>query len=441
MVTALSRLRVSADRRSLVREDGAPFFWLGDTAWEMPHRLTREETDRYLAHRASQRFTVVQTVALAELGGLDIPNAYGDLPLIGCDPTRPNQAYFRHVDFVLQRAAAHGLYIGLVATWGSHVAGDRDGQGAAFDADKAQRYGEWLGRRYRDMPHLVWMVGGDRNPVMRGTDYSPIWRALADGLRRGSADAQLMTFHPPGGGHSSSEWFHHDAWLDFNMMQTGPRRDLPNYERIAADYALAPAKPCLDGEPGYERAFPRVPQPKLANPPLTDHDVRKYAYWALFAGAFGHTYGCLEVWQFFDPAHRHDTRNGASLPWHQVLDLPGAQQMQHVRSLMESRRSADYVPDQALLRTDPGGPSDRLQALRAADGCHAFIYASNGRPFTLDMTRLASDRPAASWFDPRTGALARCAGHGGHTFAPPTEGQDWVLVLDASPSSSGGHGG
>ena len=431
-----SRLRVSENGRELVREDGAPFFWLGDTAWELSHRLTREEADRYLAHRAAQGFTVVQTVALAELSGLDVPNAYGDLPLAERDPARPNEAYFRHLDYVLERAAAHGVYVSLVATWGSHVVGDRDGRAAAFSPDSAAAYGEWLGRRYRDQPHLVWLVGGDRNPVLRGADYSSVWRALADGLRRGSAGSQLMTFHPPGGGHSSAEWFHRDAWLDFNMMQTGPRRDLPNYERIAADYALAPVKPCLDGEPGYERAYPRLPAPKLQNPPLTDHDVRKYAYWALLAGAFGHTYGCLEVWQFFDPARGHDERNGAALPWHQVLDLPGAQQMRHARALMESRCGEEYGPDQALLRTVPGGPANRLQALRAVDGRGAFVYTSNGRPFTLDMARLASDRPSASWLDPRTGARQRSE-ETGPAFTPPAAGQDWVLVLNAGDAGDG----
>lgn len=166
----LSPLRVSETGRTLVRQDGAPFFWLGDTAWEMPHRLTREEVDRYLAHRAAQGFTVVQTVVLGEMSGLDVPNANGDLPLVNRDPTHPNEAYFRHVDYVLERAASHGLYVPLVATWGNHVAGERDGAAPAFDAESAHRYGTWLGHRYRDIPHLVWMVGGDRNPVLNGID-------------------------------------------------------------------------------------------------------------------------------------------------------------------------------------------------------------------------------------------------------------------------------
>jgi uncharacterized protein DUF4038 len=37
----LPRLKVSDNKRFLVQEDGKPFFYLGDTAWELFHRLTR----------------------------------------------------------------------------------------------------------------------------------------------------------------------------------------------------------------------------------------------------------------------------------------------------------------------------------------------------------------------------------------------------------------
>ena len=93
-------LKISDNRRFLVHDDGTPFFYLGDTAWELLHRCTFEETERYLADRAAKRFTVIQTVVLAELDGLHTPNRNGDLPLIEDDPTRPNEAYFAYVDAV-----------------------------------------------------------------------------------------------------------------------------------------------------------------------------------------------------------------------------------------------------------------------------------------------------------------------------------------------------
>ena len=85
----LQPLRVSENHRFLVTTDGRPFFWLGDTAWELFHRLNREEAAVYLADRAGKGFTVIQAVALAELDGLSTPNASGRGPLHDHDPTRP----------------------------------------------------------------------------------------------------------------------------------------------------------------------------------------------------------------------------------------------------------------------------------------------------------------------------------------------------------------
>ncbi|WP_395821362.1 DUF4038 domain-containing protein [Archangium minus] len=43
LATPLPKLRVSSNSRYLVKEDGSPFFYLGDTAWELFHRLNRSE--------------------------------------------------------------------------------------------------------------------------------------------------------------------------------------------------------------------------------------------------------------------------------------------------------------------------------------------------------------------------------------------------------------
>lgn len=42
------RLTVSRNNRFLARADGSPFFYLSDTAWELFHRLNREEARTYL---------------------------------------------------------------------------------------------------------------------------------------------------------------------------------------------------------------------------------------------------------------------------------------------------------------------------------------------------------------------------------------------------------
>jgi len=102
-------IQVTPNGRFLQRADGTPFFYLGDTAWQLFHRLNLADATHYLTNQAAKGFTVIQAVALAELGGLDVPNANGDLPLLDRDPTRPNEAYFRHVDAVVAEANRLGL--------------------------------------------------------------------------------------------------------------------------------------------------------------------------------------------------------------------------------------------------------------------------------------------------------------------------------------------
>jgi hypothetical protein len=207
----LPALKVSENRRFLVTADGRPFFWLGDTAWELFHRATREEAEYFLANRAAKRFTLIQAVALAEFDGLHAPNAYGDLPLTNDDPTRPNERYFAHVDWVIAKANALGLYVGLLPTWGDKW-NKKWGVGPEiFTPENAEAYGEWLGRRYR-AAGIVWILGGDR-PI-ESDAHRAIIRAMVRGLERGDEGAHLMTFHPPGG-NSSSTWWHDEPWLDF----------------------------------------------------------------------------------------------------------------------------------------------------------------------------------------------------------------------------------
>ena len=116
-LAATAQFRVSDNHRFILR-DGKPFFWMGDTAWELFHRLNKEQAVYYLKKRAEQGFTVIQAVALAEFDGLHIPNPEGDLPLINDDPRQPNEQYFQHVDYIIDQAAEAGLVIALLPTWG-----------------------------------------------------------------------------------------------------------------------------------------------------------------------------------------------------------------------------------------------------------------------------------------------------------------------------------
>jgi len=65
------KLKVSENKRFLVFDDGTPFYYLGDTGWELFHRLKLDEAEQYLENRRQKGFTVIQAVVLAELDGLE----------------------------------------------------------------------------------------------------------------------------------------------------------------------------------------------------------------------------------------------------------------------------------------------------------------------------------------------------------------------------------
>lgn len=425
------KLKISDNRRFLVWDDGSPFFWLGDTGWELFHRLTLDEARIYFENRARKGFTVIHAVVLAEFDGLTVPNVQGDLPLFNADPLQPNERYFSYIDQVIQLAAEYGLIIALLPTWGDKIELLAHGKGPiVFNPENARRYGEWIGRRYRNTENIIWVNGGDRSGG--GANY-PIWDALAHGIK--SADPNhLMTYHPLGGqgGHSSSEWLHRCDWLDFNMAQSGhEQKKLPNYKIIARDYGLTPTKPCLDGEPRYEDHPVNWKPNELGW--FDDSDARHAAYWALFSGAFGHSYGCQPVWQFYEPGKREPI-GFARRHWREALDLPGSAQMAHLKKLMLSRPFLTRVPDDTLILEST--IKSHIAATRDQAGRYAMIYLPEGGTFKIRTSFLSTASLIASWFNPRRGETniaGTFANSGELQFETPDvdHALDWVLIIDA----------
>lgn len=438
------RLQVSSNGRFLVTEDGAPFFWLADTAWELFHRCDREEADQYLNKRAEQGFNVIQAVALAELDGLNTPNPYGDKPLINNDPTQPNDAYFEHVDYIIQQADKLGLYIALLPTWGDKVNMKSWGVGPeVFTPDNAYIFGKWIGNRYKDFDNVIWIIGGDRNPRENSTDVA-IWNQMAEGIAQaaGGYDETQMSYHPqPKENGGSSTWFHNEPWLDFNMHQTGHCANQGTYKHIFHDYKLTPTKPVLDGEPLYED------HPNCFNAKELGHsipeDIRRIMYWNVFAGGFGQSYGCHDVWQMYKLDK--DPINQPLRPWPEALDLPMANQVKHLKNLMLSRPFLSRIPDQTMINEEQEEDSHFKIATRCSEGTYAMIYFPTGGNCRLNLKELATDELAAWWFDPRTGnsfAGITIQKSENIIVSAPTKGKghDWVLVLDASNESFGNPG-
>jgi hypothetical protein len=161
------------------------------------------------------------------------------------------------------------------------------------------------------------------------------------------------------------------------------------------------------------------------------YDVRKSAYLDLFAGAFGHTYGCHDIWQMYSP--NREAVNGPHIFWQQALDLPGALEMKYVRRLIESRPITDRVPDQSIVLENALPAAERVQATRGKD--YLFVYTASGKAFSVSPGKISGTNLDAFWYDPRSGKVRDAGKFDNQSvskFVPPTSGygHDWVLVID-----------
>jgi len=454
------RLRVSQDGHYILNQDGTPFFWLGDTGWEMLHRLSREEIEVYLTDRKNKGFNVIQTVIISEFIHSDKEiNYYGDSVLINDDPLKPavtpgnnpkdnkEYDYWDHIDHAVSTAARMGIYLAIVPTWGEWVI-PRSDKAIFNTAAEAYGYGWFVGYRYRKSSNIIWILGGDRHPDERPEGVG-LWRAMAEGIadgvngikkQDGKADysTTFMTHHSY---NSSSNWFHSDEWIDFHMWGSY-HAEINNsraWELALNDWQLPNPKPTINGEPCYEAHG--INYAIDDNGFFTSTDVRLAAYWSVFSGSAGFTYGAQPIWQFTDSTRRKHSKMTLT-SWQKGLDLPGSQQISYLKKLMEEAIAPGLRPDQSIIITGEGNCGSRVCVLR--DESSAYVYIPAGNQVKIKLGVLSGKTIRASWFNPRTGTryeIGEISNSGDKIFDVPRlsedltwlrtgRGCDWVLILN-----------
>lgn len=437
----------------MVQHDGTPFFWMGDTAWQLFVKLDRRDAALYLEDRARRGFTVIQAGIITWDG--NIPNAYGHRAFDSADVSRPNDAYFRHVDAVIDMAAQQGLHVGFLPVF----LGNRSLQWLV-DRATAYTYGRWLGARYRSKQNILWVLGGDITPdyepadvwralrggavaavrgggvgdirralglakrlvlgVKSGGGPTGVWRALAKGIAVGVTGSEdytrtIMTYHACG----SPCVFHGDPWFSLNMIEVyeDPARVYP---AVSRDYHATPTKPTGIGEGFYEND-----NDGPGTPTGTAYDVRREAYWSFLAGGY-YTYGARPIFFF-----------GGG--WQRALDLPGARHMSIRRRLLTSRPWWTFVPDQGILARGEGSGDTLNAAARSADGRSIIVYLSHPSVVSVNMGKITGRHMVkAQWFDPGSGRRTDAGvfpNTGTRSFFTPRGWRDAILLLDvASPA-------
>lgn len=431
-------LKVSANGRYLQHATGNPFFWQGDTVWLLFQKMSREEAQTYFSDRKSKGYNVVQCILFQ--GWRDV-NVYGDTAFRnsnleqwnetqGHDPSHPEQYdFWDHVDFIVETAAQNGIYLAISPLWGNFVKRE------PVAKPTIEIFAKKLAIRFKNKPNIIWINGGS----IQGDVKPEIWEALGKTIKQNDP-IHLMTFHPYGRTQSSS-WFNQASWLDFNMFTSGHRRydqDVnppqygeDNWKYVLTDLAKTPTKPTLDGEPAYDD----TPQGlhDHTQPYWTSDDVRRYAYWSVFAGACGHTYGHNSVRQVYKPSDAKPA-SGAKQFFQEAMQAKAAAQMQYLKNLMLSRPYFERMHDPSALDGDTGEKYQRVLVTKGNEYLMAYTYT--GRAFKMKLGRIMGAKLNAWWFSPKTGVakkLGTFRNNGSKSFDPPgkeSNGNDWVLVLD-----------
>lgn len=415
----LAPVAISQNGQYLLKADGSPFHWIGDTAWDLHHRLTEEEITEYLENRKAKGFTVIMfRIPLGEKSGAEAGNRYGHFPFNNKQIDEPNAEFFQLVDYTLDEMERLELVAGFLPLWG-WVVGNKFGY--TVTTDQVESYGAWLGERYEDRTNIIWVSGGDTGP-------SPKWAVLGEALK--DEDPQkFVTFHPGRARISSYHLFGDADWLDFHMTQTGHTFDLAtNYENITEVYNQS-SKPILNAEPIYEE-IKSGSSGNFANP----HQVRKAAYWSVLAGGFGHVYGHVNIFQFARSMEGQIDTWGANDYWGNSLDDAGVTQVSYLGSLLLDLGWHNFVPAQELVTSNNPSNASHIRAAKSSSGKSAVIYFPENQQAVINPT-LLNNVGQALWFNPISGNVQDAGavpGSDSWAVTPPIT-PDALLYLGQSP--------
>jgi hypothetical protein len=412
-------LKLSQVSRCLVDQENRPFFINGDAAWSMIAQLSKQEADTYLDDRARKGYNLV-LVNLIEHAFADHPpsNREGQAPFkTPGDFSTPNESYFAHADRIIEHAARKGIVVLLNPLYLGYECG-REGwckEVQTSSPDSLKYYGRYLGGRYGRFPNILWLIGGDTDPVARG--LGPKLRTLVSAIKERDS-VHLFTAHNAPEQAAMDVW-PEEPWLDLNNIYT--YKDA--YAAARAQAGRPGAKPVFLIETAYENEHGS-----------TALSLRRQAYWAILCGATsGHVFGNCPVWSFNAPAA---SAFCAAARWQAQLGSAGSVSLAYVGRLFSSRAFYKLVPDVRgeVLSAGAQSGSTYAAAACASDGSSIIAYIPTRRTVSADLSRLAGNRVQAWWFDPRTGAAALIGAYpaaAGARFTPPTA-DDWVLVLDSA---------
>ena len=432
-------LKASADGRYLVDQDSTPFLMVGDSPHSLIVNLSDADAAAYILNRATNGFNALlaQLYCVSYTGGRsDGSMLDGTVPFTGTisggyyDLTKPNEAYFAHVDFIVNTAANNGIVMVLdpFDAGGGYAAATANG------ASACRFYGQFLGNRYKNNPNIIWSSGNDYDISMwsdLATDSA--MTSIALGIRDNDPNhLQTCEF----GGLT----IQFDSLCDTNWWPIMGLNAVyvygPTYAGDLYAYGRTNFIPIFNTEGHYE--YEGNGYPSSNSEEGTALVLRKQEYWNLLSGCSGQLYGNHYTWTF-------------ASGWQSYLNSAGVAQLQHVTALFQPRQWWKLVPDTnhvvltagyGYYESDNTGlisTNDYVTCAASADGTLAMAYDPAGYTLTVDLSKF-SGSVTSRWYDPVAGTFTAISGSpfansGNRSFATPGNNSggnaDWVLVLEA----------
>ena len=372
-------LKVSPNGHYLVCNDGKPFYFCGDTQWVLLWYYTYEDAVKIIDDRIKKGFT---TLLISAVSWGNRNNKYGHRPITDNQKLDVDVRYYEDAEKVLDYATQKGLAIYMLPLWFGHHRN--------ADEEAYYNYGKWIGDRWKARKNLIWVLGGD-TPYELG--HLNKYRNLAKGIKEGGAE-QIMSLHPFGGdfpssGHSSSENFHTEDWLDFNSIQAHSDNGTEMNDKIYQDYEKKPTKPVILIEQWY---YWLRGQP-IFNIHKDSYEIRKFHYFTRLAGSFGEGYGAYPFWL-------------GDEGWEAALNnQPAAIQIAtYMGDLFKNLQWYNLIPDfsHEVLVSKTGSVVNPIVIARTDDKKLAIIYFPVQGRATINLCWF-SDKVSAKWFDPTNG--------------------------------------
>jgi hypothetical protein len=416
-------LHVDATHRYLVDSSDAPFLMVGDAPQALIGNLSEHQADVFMANRQKFGINALWINLLCDsytACNADGTTFDGIAPFATAgDLSTPNPAYFdRAADMIALAAKCHMVVLLDPAETGGWL-GTLESNGV----EKARAYGKFLGKRFRDMPNIIWLSGNDfQNWSDPAADA--VVSALAEGIRS-TESHRIQTIEL---NYYVSDSLDDPTWRDIAGIDA-VYTYRPTYAQELKAYRRKSFMPTFLVEANYE--FEQNGGTDGGSTP----NLRHQEYWTMLSGTTGQLYASHWTW----------TLQG---DWRHNLDTPGAQQLKYMKQAFDRRRWYDLVPDfdgKVLVggrghfsATDSIDTDTYATAACTPDGKLFMAYMPNARTFTIDMSKL-SGSVTAQWYDPTNGtyhdAGSNLRNSGKRKFAPPgmnnTNDGDWLLVLTA----------